>query len=105
MTVYVDNMRASFGRMVMCHMLADTDAELCEMAMRIGVDLQWHQGDHFDICLAKRAMAVHAGAIEVTLRQAGAMRLRRRIDGHLGAPGDAEQWAADHFHSKRSAAA
>jgi len=36
-TVYVDDMRAPFGRLVMCHMIADTDGELLEMADRIGV--------------------------------------------------------------------
>lgn len=74
MSVYVDNMRARFGRMVMCHMVADTEAELLEMADRIGVARRWHQQagthqSHFDICLAKRALAVRHGAIELTPRQ------------------------------------
>ena len=72
MTVYVDDMRAQFGRMVMCHMMADTIGELHQMADRIGVARQWFQGPpkhrhpHYDIALSKRSLAVSAGAEEVT---------------------------------------
>lgn len=70
MAVYVDDMRAPYGRMVMCHMLADSDEELHAMADRIGVARRWHQKpgtyhSHYDICLTKRAKAVEAGAIEI----------------------------------------
>lgn len=98
MTVYVDDMRAGYGRMVMCHMLADTDAELHAMASRIGVQRRWWQspektsGSHYDIALSKRALAVAAGAVEITWRQAGAMNTRRRVTGALGSPADAEEW-------------
>ena len=73
MSVYVDDMRAPFGRMVMCHMIADTNDELLEMADRIGVARKWIQKpgtyqEHFDISLTKRAAAVAAGAIEITQR-------------------------------------
>lgn len=69
MSVYVDSMRARYGRMVMCHMFADTTAELLAMADQIGVARRWlqHAGtwkEHFDIALSKRALAVKAGAIE-----------------------------------------
>jgi hypothetical protein len=69
-SVYVDDMRAGFGRMVMCHMLADSTAELLAMADRIGVQRKWLQSagtpkEHFDIALSKRALAVKAGAIEI----------------------------------------
>jgi len=78
MTVYVDNMRAPYGRMVMCHMIADTDQELHLMADHIGVARRWHQGDHYDICLAKRALAVAAGAVEVSQRELAHMTVARR---------------------------
>jgi hypothetical protein len=78
MSVYVDDMAARFRRMVMCHMLADTDDELHAMADRIGVARRWHQGDHYDICLAKRALAIEAGAIEITQREAVEIRRRNR---------------------------
>lgn len=78
MAVYVDNMEAPFGNMVMCHMWADTDEELLAMADAIGVQRKWIQGHptlsfgkhkkaswvHFDIAKSKRALAVKRGAIE-----------------------------------------
>jgi hypothetical protein len=79
MAVYVDDMRAKVGRMIMCHMMADSEEELLEMADKIGVNRKWHQGDHFDICLNKRALAVAAGAKEVTQREC--VRIRRRNRG------------------------
>lgn len=78
MAVYVDDMRAPFGRLIMCHMLADTDDELRVMAHKIGLAQKWHQGDHFDICLNKRAIAVQHGAIEITQREAVMLRRKYR---------------------------
>ena len=74
-TVYVDDMRAPYGRMLMSHMMADSEDELHAMADRIGVAQRWYQGDHYDICQAKRRLAVAAGAVEVTPREL--VRLRR----------------------------
>ena len=70
MAVYVDDMAAPFGRMVMFHMVADTDDELHAMADRIGVARRWHQKpgtphSHYDICKAKRAQDVAHGAVEI----------------------------------------
>lgn len=75
--VYVDDMRARYGRLVMCHMMADTDEELCDMADKIGVAQKWHQGDHFDICKSKRQLAVALGAKEVSQRDM--VKIRQRI--------------------------
>lgn len=85
MAVYVDNMRAAFGRMTMCHMIADSTDELLAMADAIGVQRKWIQDagthlEHFDICLSKRARAVKAGAKELTLRNlAWKLREKREI--------------------------
>lgn len=82
MAVYVDNMRAKFGRMIMCHMLADTTEELLAMADTIGVQRQWIQHadtpeEHFDISLAKRALAVAAGAKEIGLHEVAEIMMSR----------------------------
>jgi hypothetical protein len=82
MAVYVDNMEAGFGRMVMCHMIADTTQELLEMADKIGVQRKWIQdagtyGEHFDICLSKRKKAVQLGAQKITMMQLGRMMVKR----------------------------
>lgn len=108
MTVYVDNMKAEFGRMVMCHMLADTDEELHAMAQRIGVTRRWWQspeetsGSHYDIALSKRALAVDAGAVEITWLQASSMNLRRRRTGQLGDATDALAWLKQHKAHRRA---
>lgn len=74
MAVFVDDSKALFGRMIMCHMGADTREELDAMADKIGVARKWiqHEGtrhEHYDICMSKRALAVQHGAIEVTGRE------------------------------------
>lgn len=97
MSVYVDDMEAKFGRMIMCHMIADTTAELISMANKIGVAGEWIQypatpKEHFDIAKSKRSLAISHGAIPITWRQAGAMYARRLKLGYLGSPNDAEQW-------------
>ena len=101
MTVYVDNMRAAYGRMIMCHMLADSEEELHAMADAIGVARKWYQEQHYDICLSKREQAVAAGAIEITWKQAGCMHARRRVTGSLGSPEDAVQWVTDRADARR----
>lgn len=77
MTVYVDDVRHAFGRMVMCHMWADSLDELLSMADRIGVQRRWIQGHptlsfgkhreaswvHFDISHGCKSKALAAGAV------------------------------------------
>lgn len=100
MTVYVDDMAARFGRMVMCHMIADSDEELLAMADRIGVSRRWHQKpgtarSHFDIARSKRAAAIAAGAVEITWHQCSAMTAHRQATGVLSDPDSAIEWMKD----------
>lgn len=85
MTVYVDHMRAKFGRMVMCHMVADSLEELHAMADKIGVNRKWFQKNastpHYDICMSKREMAVNFGAVEVDRTQLAEIIKRLRAIG------------------------
>ena len=84
-TVYVDDMRAPYGWMIMCHMFADTSDQLHAMAARIGIARKWCQyagtwKEHYDIALSKRKLAVEAGAVEITLREAADLWNKRRKD-------------------------
>lgn len=85
MAVYVDNYRARFGRMVMCHMLADTEGELHVMADRIGLRREWYQRDastpHYDVSLSRRAEAVRLGAREVGRTELVAIIRAKRAAG------------------------
>lgn len=78
MTVYVDDMfkfpMGQFRRMKMSHLCADTEPELHAMADAIGIDRKWYQGDHYDISITKRNLAIKAGAVPVSLRQMAAYR-------------------------------
>jgi hypothetical protein len=83
MAVYVDDMAAPFGGMIMCHMIADTSEELLAMADRIGVARRWIQypgtpREHFDIAKGKRKKALACGAIEVTWAELGSMTIGKR---------------------------
>lgn len=86
MAVYVDGERNGFGRMVMCHMLADTPDELHAMADAIGMKRQWYQSPdkasfpHYDLSLTRRKLAVAKGAKEVTRQELSAHMKRVRSE-------------------------
>lgn len=83
MAVYIDDMRAPYGRMIMCHMMADTTEELIDMAVRIGMRRNWIQSagkpnEHFDVSLSRRRLAIQLGAVEVTTRDLIKIIVQRR---------------------------
>ena len=82
--VYLDGMKAKFGNMIMCHMVADSTEELLEMCDKIGVQRKWIQyagtgREHFDISLTKKALAIKYGAIETSWRKAAELFSREFI--------------------------
>ncbi len=90
MAVYIDDFEAPFGRMRMCHMIADTTEELLQMVDKIGVQRKWIQypgtpNEHFDICLSKKKKAVEFGAKEIGMRDYAKMV-------HEKAGGDYIEW-------------
>lgn len=83
MAVYIDKMNAKYKRMIMCHMFADSEDELKEMARKIGVDTKWMQYPgtyrvHFDICLAMKEKALGLGAVEITHSQLRALLKKKK---------------------------
>lgn len=86
--VYIDNFNAPFGRMRMCHMIADTTDELLNMCRQIGVQTKWIQypgtaNEHFDICLSKKQKAIEVGATEIGFRDYAKMVNNRESTGQL----------------------
>lgn len=77
MAVYVDWLMSHgwvmYGKTIQsCHMYADSEAELVEFAVSIGLKpryLQRKSALHFDLTPTKRKLAVEAGAIELNRRE------------------------------------
>lgn len=69
MTVFVDDVRYRYGRMIMCHMWSESVFELMDMAQAIGLSCRWIQLPpkaswvHFDISLDRKAAALSRGAV------------------------------------------
>ena len=92
--VYVDPIRpcrpnANWRWRESCHLFADTVDELHSFASAIGLKRAWFQAHrrlpHYDLTRNKRAQAVKAGAVELTLKEmAGKMRALRRTSGSTG---------------------
>ncbi len=99
--VYIDNMNCGYGRMVMCHMIADTTEELLQMVDKIGVNRKWIQDagtyqEHFDICLSKKMIAVRKfGAKDVTMRELVKIMMNRK-----GAPELLKGWVNEPDNSQ-----
>jgi len=83
--VYLDKSRNRFGRMTMCHMIADSLDELHAMADAIGMKREWFQAPpkasfpHYDVCLSRRAKALELGAVELEMRPF--VEVMRRVRG------------------------
>jgi len=96
MSVYVDNAQLPFGRMKMCHMLADTSEELRAMADKIGLAQKHIQyegavSEHFDLSMSYRDKAIKEGAIPVEGKQLVALLKRKRVEEAKGLTGDLKQ--------------
>lgn len=71
MSVYVDDYEGRLGRMIMCHMLADSVDELHAFAARLGLKREWFQlgsAPHYDVSKDKRALAIRLGAIHLPIK-------------------------------------
>jgi hypothetical protein len=94
MAVYVDMAENKFGRMIMCHMLADTVAELHDFAATIGMRREWFQPfsrPHYDLSKARRSAAIKAGAIEVDRKTLSEIMRRQ-----------SPTWAAEYAAARRN---
>jgi len=81
--VYIDNVNLPYGRMIMNHMVADTQEELFEMVDKIGVQRKWIQDkgtyrEHFDVSLEKKKLAIKYGAKDVGNSEMGCILSKKK---------------------------
>lgn len=94
MTVFVDNARIQYGRLIMCHMVADEERELHDLAEKIGIERRWFHRGHYNIGVGKRSLALQLGAKECTTREAAL--LRRKIENSGTYIGPKHGWTCFH---------
>jgi len=90
MAVYVDSAKNGYGRMKVCHMIADTPEDRHSMAAKIGVARRWFQEmasfPHYDIAQSKRALAISHGAVEVSSVRDMGLRMREIRNAKIWRP-------------------
>lgn len=87
--VYIDDANISYGRMIMCHMVADSLEELHEMAERLSLRKYFQdkpRKPHYDICLKKKNLALRLGAVEVRSREL--IEILKTLSFNSAKPGD-----------------
>ena len=74
--VYVDNIREYPHVKVRgckhkrwCHLWGDSKEELLAFGKKIGLRIEWFQGDHFDLTPNKRKIAIENGATEISIKE------------------------------------
>lgn len=81
MTVYVDDYKGKFHRMVMSHLFADSVGELHAFADRLGLRREWFQQGsipHYDVSQTMRRAALETGATHLPMGS-GWLKVCRRI--------------------------
>jgi hypothetical protein len=85
MAVYIDDYRVPYRGRRICHMIADTEAELHAMAAALGLSERWFHRDHYDVTDELHAAAVALGAVPITARDCATMAVYRRRTARLPA--------------------
>lgn len=70
----MDSEFIQYKRMKMCHMIADTEEELEDIAIKLGLNLSWWQykgtpKSHFDVSKSVREKALQLGAIIIDRKE------------------------------------
>ena len=66
MTIYVDDLYRKVGRMKLCRLTADSEDELQDLARRLYLPQKWYHGDHYEVSVSARNLAIRLGAKSVT---------------------------------------
>jgi hypothetical protein len=85
MTIYVDDAYLKHRKSIFCHLVGDDPKELHDMAVRITLPRRLFKGDHYEVCLKRRPLAVAAGAVEIGKGDAAILLTELRRTGRMPA--------------------